>query len=521
MRFLVVLIVFFASAAVAATQEDVVIEGPLVMSEEVYRAILSVPEETDPSATLTDVLALQLERFLREAGYELAKVTGSFADGKMKLVIEEGLLEKIVFHGRLTFDLVRLRIALNLPRNVFNRPSLDRQLTALTAEFKISPPPRWELVPSQRLKHNGPQLGEAESRQLMVEGHPLVFAQADWELHLYMPDPEWSTGPGIDIRSGYYDGFEVGPSFQGSDLFSKGDRWRVSLMGGIGVRQDMVQNAFYAYPSRGFGEAMWFSPELAPNTRFQIWARSEFLNRQRRDQNLELYYSVASDVSANVVVKPTSGLTVTAGFGGQHFYLFGQRAPSDQPELMAEPISRFRGNVELGLEQVWDDAEGRWDRRHSFFIDGKLWYSTMRTQMLDLRATYQKVFAFGWHDLIIKGRGRWMAGDVLFAFEEPLGEYLRAVFGDVWMRAVVGLRGEFRFSLTRDIYKVGVFVDTATYGTQDPITGKIEPRAGVAFGPGFHALIASMFQVDVNLSFGLLSTGRFNLGLFVFLYKIF
>lgn len=510
-----------ATGARAASQADVVIDGELVMSEEVYRTILTIPETPDPSQTLAEVLALQIDRFLQEAGYELAHVKGELIDGKMHLHIEEGLLEKIVFHGRLTFDLVRLRVALDLPRNVFNRPSLERQLARLSKEFHIDPPPRWELLPSTRMQHLGPQLGEAESKQLMVEGHPLVFAQSDWELHLYMPDPEWSTGPGLDVRSGYYDGFEVGPSYQGADSVFHGDRWRAALMAGIGVRQDMVQNYFYVYPSRAYAELMWFSPELAPKTRLQLWARSELLNRQRRDHNLEHYWSLASDVSANIVVRPSSELNVFAGFGGQHFFVFDQTAPANQPPNTDPQITRWRGNVELGIEQVWDEANGRWDRRHSFFLDGKLWYSTLNSQMLDLRALYQKVFPIGWHDFILKGRGRWIAGDVLYPFEEPLGEYLRGVFGDVWMRAAIGLRAEFRFSLTRDLYKVGLFVDTAAYGVKDPQGSAVIPGAGVAFGPGFYTLIASIFQLDMNLSFGVLSNGRFNVGLFVYLYKIF
>jgi hypothetical protein len=43
----------------------------------------------------------------------------------------------------------------------------------------------------------------------------------------------------------------------------------------------------------------------------------------------------------------------------------------------------------------------------------------------------------------------------------------------------------------------------------------------MAFGPSFHALIEGMFQMDLALSFGLLSTGRFDTGVYAVLVKVF
>lgn len=515
----------------AAVPSEVQLRGALVMPEEVYRSVLRVPEGAPPSQALAEVLALQVERFLLESGYDLASVRGTVADGRMTLELHEGQLEKIVFRGRLTFNLMRFRLALDLPRDVFNRPALERQISSLARRYGLSQPPTWELIASQRLQHRGPQVGEEATQQLLIGGHSLVQPQQDWELHLFFADPEWSTGAGIDVRSSYFDGFELGPNYQGADLFLKGDRWRVAVTAGLGVRQDIINNAFYLYLSRGFLEAEWISPVLGPTTRMAFAARNETLNRQRRDLNLEHFWSTATELSSSVLFKPLPGQSVSFGLGVQHFFLFDPqsppggavRAPAASPVLPGPPppITRWRGFAQLGGELVFDDAGGRWDRRHALTVDARLWSSTTGLLMSELRASYQQTFAFGWHDFSIKGRGRWLQGDVLFAYEEPLGEYLRGVFGDVYTRAVLGLRAEFRFSLTRDVYKVGLFIDAATYAQHDPSSGLIIPRFGAAVGPGFHALVAGMFQVDVNLSLGVLTQGRFNLGLFVMLYKIF
>lgn len=137
MRRALVISLLLASGAWGAQPSDVEVRGALAMPEEVYRAVLLIPEETPPTEALAEVLAAQAQRFLRDSGFELAWVRGTFADGRMLLEVHEGLLEKIVFHGRLTFNLMRFRVALDLPRNVFNRPALERQITALSERFEI------------------------------------------------------------------------------------------------------------------------------------------------------------------------------------------------------------------------------------------------------------------------------------------------------------------------------------------------------------------------------------------------
>jgi hypothetical protein len=191
--------------------------------------------------------------------------------------------------------------------------------------------------------------------------------------------------------------------------------------------------------------------------------------------------------------------------------------------LMSVQEQRWRGFVRAGIDVLFDVPNARWDRRHSLELEGRLFNNFIQFDRVTfgvVRLQYQKVFAFGWHDLWFKSRGAWLSGDVLYSFEEPLGEHLRAVFGDVFTRTVLSGRTEFRFSLTRDLFKLGVFADVAGY-SQREANGAQVPRVGVAFGPSFHALIEGMFQMDLAVSFGVLSTGRFNTGLYALLVKVF
>jgi hypothetical protein len=102
-----------------------------------------------------------------------------------------------------------------------------------------------------------------------------------------------------------------------------------------------------------------------------------------------------------------------------------------------------------------------------------------------------------------------------------LGEQLPAAFGDIWVQKAGGVRAEFRYSLVRDLYKVGVFANVVGFGQELRDEGRTVPRFGMGLGPTAHALIEGIFQLDIYLNFALLSTGRFSTGLLVLLNKVF
>lgn len=519
-RFTLALVLLAASLARALPPID--IDENLIFPDEVYLAVLELPPDAAANPETMHRVVLQLEGFLHKSGYTLAHADAKLEAGRIVVSLHEGQVEKVVFRGRLTFQMLRFKLALDLPRDVFNRPYLERQIAELSARLGIDPP-TWELVPTQVVRHQGPQV-ESLGPLGTFKGEALLRPMQQYELHLVFPEREWSTGAGLDIRSTYFDGFELGVNYQGRGLLFANDRWRVGAMGGAGLRRDIPTSSLYVYPSRAFLEAQWYTPPFAKVVRSFAWLRGEGLARQRQDLRLENYFSTASDLSANIQVRPFDLLSLYIGFGVQHFALFGERAPMGDPVIPFHADQRWRTFVQLGVDLVFESGNARWDRRHALFVEGRLWSSIRtieRPTFSEVRLGYQKVFAFGWHDLWLRARGTWLYGDVLYPFEEPLGDALRGVFGDVFVRSVGGARGEFRFSLTRDLYKLGVFTDVAAYGELDRATGNQVPRFGVAFGPGFHALIEGMFQMDLYLSFGLLSTGRFDTGVNAVLIKVF
>src|SRR4051794_1610008 len=237
-----------AAIASAALPPDAFVRfhGNRALPDEVYLAALQLPDDAAANEETAQRIHDELQAFLYRAGYDLADVSTRVSGELIDVDISEGRLEKIVFRGKLSLKTIRFKLLLDLPQEVFNRPLLEREMRELSLKLDIDRV-WYELVPTREVKHIGPQvenLGE-------IQGHELVHPREPYELHVSFNDPEWWTGLGVDLRSGYFDGLELGPNYQGKSLIFEDDRWRTAISGGVGLRQRISDQQIYPAFSRG------------------------------------------------------------------------------------------------------------------------------------------------------------------------------------------------------------------------------------------------------------------------------
>ncbi len=518
-----------------------VFAGNRVLSNDVYLAVLGLKTFTADAETAAHI-EQTLARFLREAGYELSSVHCIAHDNQIDIGINEGRLEKIVYRGRLSVQSLQFTFALELPHEVFNRPELERQTAALEARLGIGH--IWfVLVPTAQVTHLGPQL----ERLPEIRGFELLHEREPWELHFFFTEHEWGTGAGIDLRSSYTDRLEAGINYMKEGLLLEGDRARLAASGGIGLRNRLSDNGIYPFFSRTAFDVRWYSPPVVADVRPALIMKGDLTARQEIDKliQLENYYAGTASGSLNLSATVRTGLTVSVGAGVQWRRIWGlQKSPGTITPPTVHFSEQVRAFFEGKLDLVFDPANNRTDRWHYFsaeavtfapasvFREGKLtdkWFGAVHFH-------YQNVIPFGWHDLWIRARGRSLFGDVSFHDEDSVAEYNHGIFGDKFIRRGVSAEVEFRFSITRDLFKISLFHSIFAFGEvtnrgqfnqgpdgqQVPVFAYEEtPRLGTAIGPGFHALIEGMFQLDIYGSFGVLNNGRFSANATLNLNKVF
>jgi hypothetical protein len=494
--------------------------GNLVLPDEVYRTVLDLPEWASATPDQAQQIEQQLYTFLHRAGYELAEVHAAVDGDGIAVRINEGRLEKVVFRGRLTVQTVAFKLALSIPHEVFNRPALERSMAQLVEELGLDR--AWfELVPTAKVAHRGPQLESLPA----IKGFQLISSRQPFELHVFFAEKAWDVGFGLDLRSGYSDGLEAGANYQGEGLLFAGDRWRTALSGGAGLRRRVGDDQFYLAFSRAYADVRYYGPELRWKLRPLLWLEGDLISRQRRDLKLENYYAAMADASLLLDFQPLPELRLALGGGIDARRIFGYQMAADTPLAPSlveirrlRPFGMFRG------ELVLDGGAERADRRHALTAELKHQIGAEATTPGFGHAgfRYQLVVPFGWHDLWIKGRGKWLWGEVAIHNEEPLGEYLHGVFGEEFVRRIAGGSAEFRFSITRDLFKLSVFHETAIWEELDRETGGAPRRqAANSVGAGLHTLIEGMFQLDFYFAFGFRTGERYDAAVSALLLKVF
>ncbi|HMC34280.1 MAG TPA: hypothetical protein VKH65_07730, partial [Myxococcales bacterium] len=203
------------------------------------------------------------------------------------------------------------------------------------------------------------------------------------------------------------------------------------------------------------------------------------------------------------------------GGGVARRLLFSVEPASGSMFSSSYAFAHTRQYAEMALELTFDPDSIRRDRHHLLGLDARVYGPPHEGQesALHLAGWYQKMFSFGWNELWAEARGISRTGFILFPEEASIGgSVLRGPFSNEYARKYGGLQLEFRYSLLRDVIKLGIFHNVAGYGAIDRVTEKEELTFANAVGLGFHALLIDEFQLDAWFGVGWSTKGLFDQG---------
>lgn len=490
-----------------------VFNGNLVLIDEAYLAVLDLPADFVPDKSGAALVRTRLLSFLHRAGYELARVETAVEKDRILVDIDEGRVEKVILRGQGSVRTVQVLLGLSLPFNVFNRPYLERQLAELRQQSGVEVE-RFELVPTSEVTHLGPQVEELPN---IIDdlgkfvGHPLIPQRADYELHIVFRRREWAAGLGLVAGLSGADGLRLGLEYREEDLWFKGDRWSAGGQFGTKIRSRIADEHAYLALTRAAGELQWFTPALGLGLRPTLLVRFDLTSRQRPDVGLESYYATRAQLVLALSYDVFRGASIAFGFGAEQLDIFALR-PVDGSGVPTgvSPSSTLRPYLSATAQLIFDADEIRRDRRHELEVTSRHYTGRGERGYGLTSYRYQKLFEIGWHDVLLTSRGTHLWGTPPFIEEQPVGgQLVRGVFDTrFYARRALGAGLEGRFSLTRDIYKVGGFADIAVFGEMERASGTEKPRVIGCLGPSFHVLIADAFQLDLYYSIGLAGRGE-------------
>lgn len=506
-------------AADVAERPLVKFRGNVLFDEVIYKSVLDLPESARATPAEARAVSTNLLGFLRRAGYDLAVVSAQVQGGQIVVDIDEGQLDKIIVLGEGLMETFRLKLDLSMPAGVFNRPLLERQLRALAKRYQLRHY-SYQLVPAEAQDSHAGQIAELEPL-LGVRG----FQPGQrYELRIIVASSPWSRGFAPELSIVSPEGLGVGGHYREQDFFVRDDRWEVDAWIAGALRQRPNSTASRPVLTRAFAEARWFSPPVVTESlRPAVTVRADLLSLQRADLGLDGFDQATFAASFDASVFRPS-LWVAVGLGIERRFLFGLvRTIGTLPIVDVAPRAQTRPYSEALANLVFNPGELRTDRKHSLQVEARLYFPSPSSNDAEwVRATYQRRIPIGWHELWLHARGTLLTGQVLFADEESLGSHLHGAFGGSDFARKLGSTGvEFRYSLLRDVFKVGLFYDQAFFGALDRTAGTETVTFAGAGGPAGHLLLVDQFQIDVYIALGWKANGATALAPALVLQQVF
>jgi hypothetical protein len=412
---------------------------------------------------------------------------------------------------------VQALIVLDLPHHVFNRPYLERQIARAKREYGIDVA-GWKLVKSEKRKKIGPEIGDLKPRGKpssppgaqaesplkglgTLIGRSLIPPRADYELHILFRKRAWSPGLGLDASLGGPDGLKLGLKYKNEDLVLTADRWAAEGTVGATIRNRLRDQHSYVALQRAAAAASWFTPSFLGELRPALVIRGDLTSRQRPDLGLESYMATRALAGLALNYDLFIGGKVSLGFGAERYDVFRLEREDASTAPLVSPGNDTQPCLDTALQLTFNPDEIRADRKHEFAVNGRHRLGNDAYSVSTYR--YQYIIPIGWHDIWLTSHGAYLWGQVPFFEEQAVGgTHVRGIYSSrFFTRRVVSGGLELRYSLIRDVYKVGIFVDSALFGEFSPDRQHDHARVVTGFGPSFHILIASSFQLDIFLAF--------------------
>jgi hypothetical protein len=491
-----------------------VFRGNVALLEDVYRSYLDLPASAKPTPANARAVATRLASFLHRAGYALATVRARAEGEQIFVDIDEGRLDKVIFLGGGAFETLRLRLDLNIQNDVFNQPDLERQLARLARRLGLGEF-AYEIVPVPNVTAPRVQVEDLASIEKVSQG--AVRPGQPYELRILVQPGRFRPGISPELEIDSVEGGALGATYHSGRLFFQDDRWKLGgrIAGALRQKLDGSESTFGF--TRALGEVAYETPRIGGVVRPSLRARAEMTDRQRADLHLESFMFTTLEAGLHLLLVPIPHVRASVGGGLERRLLYSIEPAAGQVPIFGPSyeFAQTRQYGEASLELTFDPESIRRDRHHRLGVDARV-YGAPRTGQngaTHLSGWYQKMFPFGWNELWVELRGISRTGFVLFPEENSIGgSVLRGPFGGEYARRSGGLQLEFRYSLFRDGFKIGVFHNLAGYGAIDRATDKEKLSFANSFGLGAHALLIDEFQLDAWFGVGWTNSGRFDKG---------
>ena len=472
-------------AAKVASSVRVQVTGSVLPGEVVRSAMGPAPID---DANLPDWAAAACHRIVKAyqaVGYDYARAWFSLEEDKLVWIHVDPGRMRVSFSGVGGVGAALFRLSLNLPNNIFHKPTVEGALEDLKAKYglvNISYQVR-DLGESQ-ITPFGPMVPNRILRVYVVS-HEFL----GWSLDVSV-SPTWGVVPAV--------------SYQRANLLLDDDRLFLRVKFAFPYRRYLAEEEPRLRWVYGGFDAAYRLPRRAQGLLALRLETSLYLSLYGRpDLAIKTYHFLRSTtVPALVFVRPVLQLSLGAGADVVDIFRVEREPASETDNPALGHLKSTRALIRLVANLDPRALVLQRDQRPWVHLQIDAATPNIQQWLLVTTLSGQAVLRVGRHQFIVRGRGFLLTGDVRFWDEMQLGgDYQRVFFGNrYWVRQAAQLETAYRLHLWRDWFALGVFHDASLFmDRSQPLH-----RAAVvdAFGPSVHFLLLETFALDLFAGFG-------------------
>ena len=477
-------------AAKAVSNVQVRVSGSVVPSEIVREAMGPAPPDDAHVAEWAAAACGRIVQAYHAADYDFARAWFSLEEDKLVWIYVDPGRMHVSFVGVGGVGAALFRLSLNLPSNVFHKPTVEHALQELKEKYGLV-----------NITYRVRDLGESQ----ITPFGPMV---PDQLLQIYVVSREF-LGWSLDVSVSAAWGVVPAVSYHRANLLLDDDRLFARVEFAFPYRRYLTEEEpRLRWVHGGFDIAYRLPRRLQGQLAVRLETSLYLSQYDRPDLAIKTYDFLRSTaVPALVFIRPF--MEVSLGAGADVVRIFQvQRASADATDNLA--LGDLKSARALFRLVANLDPHARVEQR-----DQRPWVrlqldtatSNIQKWLVVTTLTGQAVLSTGRHRFIVRGRSYLLAGDVRFWDEMQLaGDYQRVFFGNrYWVHQAAQVETAYRARLWRDWFALGVFHDTSLF--EDRSQPIHRPTVVDAFGPSIHFLLLDTFALDIYAGYGFSPVG--------------
>lgn len=471
----------------------------------------------------------RISAFYRNKGYSLVKVYRiSQKDNKLKLFVDEGMLEKVFFHNANVIDISRLRYELDLPEMIYHPAKVKKESRRLRKEFNYRSM-RYELKRTDHYNDAEFQIDRDLNIPLIDEksvGLVNDFAPR-YELHFYIEKNDWREqggfhpGLGVHFRRGFLPYAE----YLWYDLIEAEDQLeakaQIGIMYGLDGKFGSVPRFTMAEAKADYQYKPLLDKKMVPMARGYYRLTVE----DRKDLGLKYFDFTQIYLGIGPGFNLLKTLELHLGYGVEAVWLGRPRLDEDEPvsARLGEYLDFQTNTFKDDTDKIWNILEAELLLNFNPLADPKKegWQAVKRSfsighHLYFNNTQFSKIFLMGFYDLPFSRTGRYTVKadhvtltedaregaayrQVPFYYEERVtSRFFKGFVGRSYhTRSIWRLSNEVNISLLREVIHGGIYLDVTSFeGSTYDLSGA---QQGFVAGIATHFLLFSQLELNVYL----------------------